>query len=329
MRRVTFRRAAVVLAVALATSTGALSASGAPGSALADAFFHTQSTGNRGVDVQAIQHLLTQHGHDVQPDGAFTDATAQAVQAFQRAQGLDADGIVGPRTWEALVPELREGASGEAVKALQLELNAKRRLELAVNGTFDAATTDAVREFQEHSGIGGEGVADANTWKNLVWHYDYPDFGGAGMCDQDPDGNGEANWATGAAIGQLEQAARGFAEAGKGELPVGDAAKEHGGELPGHGSHQVGLDIDLWPIRTDAEQCTAGRITWRDAEYDRDATRELVKKIRDAAPGHVALVLFNDPKLIEEGLTTEEVNHDNHLHVRYCEAVHPEGRYTC
>lgn len=328
MRRVMLRRVAVALAVVLASSAGAAFTGGGAAGATADAFFHTQSAGNRGVDVRAIQHLLTQHGHEVRPDGVFTEATGQAVRAFQEAKGLDVDGVVGPDTWAALVPELREGDSGAAVRALQLELNAKRQLDLEVTGTFDTATAEAVRAFQEHTGIGGAGVADANTWKNLVWHYDYPDFA-AGMCDQDPDGNGAANWGTGAAVGQLEQAARAFTETGNGKVPFGDASLEHGGSIPGHGSHQVGLDIDVWPIRADGAQCDAGRITWQSPEYDRAATRELVNKIREAAPGHVALVLFNDPKLIEEGLTSQEPNHDNHLHVRYCEAVHADGRYTC
>ncbi len=87
--------------------------------------------------------------------------------------------------------------------------------------------------------------------------------------------------------------------------------------------------MDIWPIRTDSAQCTAGRITWQSATYDRAATRELVKAIRAAAPGHVKLVFFNDPTLISEGLTTSYANHDNHLHVRYCELVHPSSLYTC
>ncbi|HEX2129916.1 MAG TPA: hypothetical protein VHH15_00025 [Actinophytocola sp.] len=85
----------------------------------------------------------------------------------------------------------------------------------------------------------------------------------------------------------------------------------------------------MWPIRTDSAQCTAGRITWRSATYDRAATRAPVRAIRDASPGHVRLVFFNDPALIDEGLTTEWPNHDNHLHVRYCERVHPNSLYTC
>jgi hypothetical protein len=131
------------------------------------------------------------------------------------------------------------------------------------------------------------------------------------MCDKDPDGNGTANWGTGATIGQLEAAAATFAATGQGKVPLGDIGFEHGGAIPGHGSHQVGMDVDLWPIRTDSAQCTAGRITWQSSTYDRAATS------RATAPGQVALIFFNDPVLINEGLTTSYPNHDNHLHVRY------------
>ena len=49
------------------------------------------------------------------------------------------------------------------------------------------------------------------TWRNLIWHYDYPSFSAAkNLCDYSV-GNGKANWGTGAAIGQLEAAAMAFA----------------------------------------------------------------------------------------------------------------------
>ncbi|MGB3442811.1 MAG: penicillin-insensitive murein endopeptidase [Actinophytocola sp.] len=302
--------------------------SGTPAIAYPNAFFHTQNTGNRGADVLAIQHLLIHHGQSLSADGVFGSGTTAAVRAFQTAKGLGVDGIVGPATWAALAPQISQGASGSAVRALQVELNEKRRLSLPVNGVFDASVTAAVRDFQSHAGIGVDGVAGPTTWRNLVWHYGYPNMA-AGFCDKDPDGNGTANWATSASVAQLEKAATTFAATGQGQLPLGDAGFEHGGTIPGHGSHAVGMDIDVWPIRTDNAQCTAGRITWQSATYDRAATRTLVQAIRSAAPGHVKLVFFNDPVLIDEGLTTQYANHDNHLHVRYCERVHSNSLYDC
>jgi peptidoglycan hydrolase-like protein with peptidoglycan-binding domain len=311
----------------LVVATAMLLTMTTPASGYAGAFFHTQSQGNRGADVLAIQYLLQQHGQTVAADGVFGSGTTTAVRAFQTSKGLAADGIVGPQTWGALAITLREGANGPAVRALQSQLNAKRRLGLAVDGAFGAGTAAAVRDFQTHAGIGVDGVVGPTTWRNLIWHYDYPDM--SGICDKDPGGNGTANWGTGATVGQLERAAQVFAATGQGQVPLGDIGFEHGGDIPGHASHEVGMDVDLWPIRTDSAQCTAGRITWQSGTYDRAATRQLVQAIRNAAPGHVRLIFFNDPTLISEGLTTEYPNHDNHLHVRYCEKVHPNSLYTC
>ena len=288
------------------------------------AFYPTQSLGNRGVDVVAIQYLV-----GVGADGVFGAGTESAVKAFQGAHGLAADGIVGPATWSALTPTVRSGSSGAAVRALQAELNAKAGISLVVDGVFGSATDTAVRSFQSAHGLTVDGVVGPTTWRYLIWHYDYPNFGAGTMCDQDPDGNGPANWGTGAAIGQLEAAAATFATTGQGRVPVGDISLEHGGDILGHDSHEVGLDADIWPIRTDSLQCTAGRITWQSSTYDRAATRTLLQTVRSKAAGHVKLIFFNDPVLIGEGLVQSFPNHDNHMHVRYCERVHPNPSYDC
>ncbi|HET9380892.1 MAG TPA: penicillin-insensitive murein endopeptidase [Streptomyces sp.] len=304
----------LTLCVALA---GLLLGAGVPAQAFAQAAFPLSSNGSRGTDVLALQHLLAAHGHTVSTDGVFGSGTRSAVVAFQQSKGLTADGIVGPATWGALATTVREGDSGPAVKALQSQLNAKRGAGLTVDGAFGAGTASAVRTFQSHAGITADGIVGPTTWKNLLWHYENINFGPGTMCAKSPDGNAGAHWATAGAVAQLEAAAAAFAGTGNGALPVGDAGFEHGGDIPGHASHEVGMDIDVWPVRTDSAQCTASRITWESGTYDRAATRMLVQEIRAKAPGHVALVFFNDPQLIAEGLTTSYANHDNHLHIRY------------
>ena len=58
-----------------------------------------------GEDVRAVQQALTNLGYDPGPvDDIFGGKTETAVRAFQRAQGLTADGIVGPITRAALFP---------------------------------------------------------------------------------------------------------------------------------------------------------------------------------------------------------------------------------
>lgn len=300
-----------------AAVAGLLLGLGVPAQAFSQAAFPLASNGNRGTDVVALQHLLAAHGRTVTVDGVFGSGTQSAVVGFQQSKGLTADGIVGPATWGALAITVRQGDNGPAVKAVQALLNAKRGSGLTVDGAFGPATDSAVRTFQSHAGIGVDGVVGPTTWKNLLWHYENINFGAGTMCAQSPDGNASAHWATAGAVGQMEAAAAVFAGTGNGRLPVGDAGFEHGGDIPGHASHEVGMDIDVWPIRTDSAQCTAGRITWQSGTYDRAATRWLVQEIRANAPGHVELIFFNDPQLISEGLTTSYPNHDNHLHIRY------------
>ncbi|HEX6872491.1 MAG TPA: penicillin-insensitive murein endopeptidase [Micromonosporaceae bacterium] len=287
----------------------------APAQAYAQAFFHEQSIGNRGVDTLAAQYLLQAHGISVTADGQFGPGTEAAVRSFQASNGLTQDGRVGPNTWSALVVPIQQGSSGPAVKALQAQLNKKRVLSLAVDGQFGSATRTAVINFQSHAGISADGIVGPTTWKNLIWHYSYPSM--SYICDQNPEGNGTANWGTGSTIGQLEAAVASFATTGQGQVPLGDVSFEHGGDIDHHVSHELGVDVDIWPIRTDSAQCTADRITWASGTYDRSATRQLVQAVRAAAPGHVVLIFFNDPQLISEGLTSYYDNHDNHLHIRY------------
>lgn len=60
--------------------------------------------GDRGEQVKTLQRLLTVLGHDTKgTDGIFGNNTLAAVKAFQTAEGLSADGIVGAKTWNALL----------------------------------------------------------------------------------------------------------------------------------------------------------------------------------------------------------------------------------
>lgn len=62
----------------------------------------TIRSGSRGQDVRDLQKALKAAGFDVAEDGVFGPATAKAVKEFQRSKNLDADGVVGPKTWGAL-----------------------------------------------------------------------------------------------------------------------------------------------------------------------------------------------------------------------------------
>lgn len=63
----------------------------------------TLRSGDFGADVQKLQEALKKHGFSAGSiDGSFGPNTRAAVVRFQRAKGLEADGVVGPATWRAL-----------------------------------------------------------------------------------------------------------------------------------------------------------------------------------------------------------------------------------
>ncbi len=67
--------------------------------------------GSSGADVSKVQTKLRDWGYYKGPvDGVYGAGTADAVKRFQAKNGLTADGVVGPATWEALgFPTARSG----------------------------------------------------------------------------------------------------------------------------------------------------------------------------------------------------------------------------
>lgn len=62
--------------------------------------------GDAGESVKAAQGILIARSFRCGPwgaDGEFGAATYGAVQLFQRARGLERDGVIGPQTWRALL----------------------------------------------------------------------------------------------------------------------------------------------------------------------------------------------------------------------------------
>jgi len=58
--------------------------------------------GSQGDEVRAIQQKLSELGYGIKVDGVYGSATRNAVIAFQKANGLSADGIAGQQTLTAL-----------------------------------------------------------------------------------------------------------------------------------------------------------------------------------------------------------------------------------
>lgn len=68
--------------------------------------YGTIRKGDKGPVVKYAQQLLMKAGYDLpkyKADGQYGAETVSAVKAFQKANGLQQDGIIGPKTWAKLL----------------------------------------------------------------------------------------------------------------------------------------------------------------------------------------------------------------------------------
>lgn len=137
-------------------------------------------------------------------DSEFGPVTTQSVREFQREVGLPADGIIGPTTWvklyevykrlraedEDFVDEnrpttppagspaypgylLKQGQRGSNVLTLQKLLNNARSVypnipHISEDNIFGPGTYNAVRIFQQATGLAVDGIVGQQTWNRLV-----------------------------------------------------------------------------------------------------------------------------------------------------------------
>ncbi len=136
----------------------------------------TLKKGMSGEDVTWVQNRLSELGYSLVISNLYDDATFSAVKAFQTQNGLEADGLAGQQTFAVLKSEnarradaqplnyatLRIDDSGDGVRQLQTDLKALG-YPVAVNGTYDTDTHNAVVAFQQRNGLVISGIADALT----------------------------------------------------------------------------------------------------------------------------------------------------------------------
>lgn len=132
--------------------------------------YPTLRNGSSSNFVYLLQLLLNQYGANISIDGAFGPNTTNAVIAFQQANGLAPDGIVGRNTWSTLLtlppyPTVRRGSRGAYVKYLQQKLTSKLYPLGEADGIFGAATERAVIEFQRENNLTPDGIVGPLTWQ--------------------------------------------------------------------------------------------------------------------------------------------------------------------
>ncbi|MDS1030297.1 peptidoglycan-binding protein [Bacillota bacterium LX-D] len=106
-----------------------------------------------GPDVRNVQERLASLGYySGKVDGIYGKVTAAAVQNFQNAVGLTADGVVGPDTWNALgLPKDPININHEYSISIDVQ---KFRLTLLKNGVIQATYPVAVGKPNTPTPIG-------------------------------------------------------------------------------------------------------------------------------------------------------------------------------
>ena len=146
----------------------------------------TLREGMGGQDVLYTQDRLAALGYLTGiSDGQYGAATKAAVLAFQKKNGLSADGVLGTNTRKRLFSEgaigaketsqpdgvgerkLTLGMKGDDVKSVQQRLKDLGYLTDKVDGKYGANTVAAMRAFQLRNGLTGSGNGDTATYTIL------------------------------------------------------------------------------------------------------------------------------------------------------------------
>lgn len=157
--------------------------------------------GNEGTQVTSLQKKLQAAGYfDGEATGYYGSVTQSAVLKFQKAKGLNPDGVAGEQTLKALesnsskapapstkaAPQkqekevaddssdvasspvaLKRGNTSSQVTSLQKKLQAAGYFDGPVTGYYGSLTQAAVIELQKAKGLNPNGIADAETLKAL------------------------------------------------------------------------------------------------------------------------------------------------------------------
>ncbi len=181
----------------------------------------TLRLGSRGADVATVQARLNKLGYNAgAADGIFGRRTYNAVVAFQRANGLSVDGIVGKNTraklfsakttpsrggssssgskntgtsTASITSTLRRGSRGSQVTTLQKRLNTLGYNAGTADGIFGRRTYNAVVAFQRANGLSVDGIVGKNTRAKLFSAKTTPSRGGSSSSGSKNTGTSTAS----------------------------------------------------------------------------------------------------------------------------------------
>lgn len=131
--------------------------------------------GDSGQAVAVLVEALIARG--VLPDssasrnGVYGSEVVKLVEEFQRSNGLNVDGMVGPQTWGSLLKVVKPGDTGAHVVVLQVTLIVRGLIRDSGgnrDGHYGNATQDVIRRFQTLAGLGTDAEVGPQTWTALI-----------------------------------------------------------------------------------------------------------------------------------------------------------------
>lgn len=175
------------------TASGAVSGSTQTDSSSTDTStvtgnYKTLKRGMTSNDVKTMQQKLRDLGFmTAGATGFYGSATQAAVESFQKANNLSADGIAGPATQAKLFGNdaskagststdvtntkdystLKQGMKSAAVTTMQKKLRELGYMTANATGYYGTATKAAVVAFQKKNGLSADGVAGSATLAKL------------------------------------------------------------------------------------------------------------------------------------------------------------------
>ncbi|MEA2900470.1 MAG: hypothetical protein QOH36_357 [Actinomycetota bacterium] len=141
----------------------------------------TLHPGDKGPAVLALQQRLRDLGYWLgTPDGTYGGLTVQAVMAFQKVEGLDRDGIVGPGTAAALDQAIRPSAASTGGDLIEVD-KARQVLFVVRDGAVQWVLNVSTGTEEPYWVDGRTEIADTpvGQWK-VAWAVDGLDVGELG-----------------------------------------------------------------------------------------------------------------------------------------------------
>jgi len=111
------------------------------------------TAGDQGEWVDYLRQVLDGQGYSIAQSGPFDDDLDSVVRQYQTDQGLSVDGVVGEKTWTALVPD---ETSTETEPSIAIDWDSLPWLSSLAQ--YDA-TEDGARQFLIDNGIPAELLA--------------------------------------------------------------------------------------------------------------------------------------------------------------------------